>query len=148
MCDTYGLIWSQKQYRFDGNGLYCFVRVDWWTSDSCKCTAEYLRRSLVIVHTERSQWQISFILERSVCLKEASVTEQILRKFSNSQKSWENWECTDSMCQALFFSTHAQEPGNDANCKDEGNTLKPYLPEKKTVVVSKTLVLERAWVPS
>ena len=24
---------------------------------------------------------------------------------------------------------------------------KPYLPEKKTVVVFKTLVLERAWVP-
>ena len=35
-----------------------------------------------------------------------------------------------------------------ADCKDEGNTLKPYLPEKKTVVVLKTLVLERAWAPS
>ena len=33
------------------------------------------------------------------------------------------------------------------DCKDEGNTQKPYLPEKKTVVVLKTLVLERAWVP-
>ena len=31
-----------------------------------------------------------------------------------------------------------------ADCKDEGNTLKPYLPEKKTVVVFKTLVLEHA----
>ena len=27
-------------------------------------------------------------------------------------------------------------------------TQKPYLPEKKTVVVLKTLVLERAWAPS
>ena len=35
-----------------------------------------------------------------------------------------------------------------ADCKDEGNTVKPYLPEKKTVVVSTTLVLERAWAPS
>ena len=34
------------------------------------------------------------------------------------------------------------------DCKDEVNTQKPYLPEKKTVVVLKTLVLERAWVPS
>ena len=25
-----------------------------------------------------------------------------------------------------------------ADCKDEGNTLEPYLPEKKTVVVLKT----------
>ena len=29
----------------------------------------------------------------------------------------------------------------------ECNTLKPYLPEKKTAVVLKTLVLEHAWVP-
>ena len=36
----------------------------------------------------------------------------------------------------------------NADCKDEGNTLEPYLPEKKTVVVLKTLVLECAWVPS
>ena len=33
------------------------------------------------------------------------------------------------------------------DCKDEGNTLKPYLPEKKTLVVLKTLVLECAWAP-
>lgn len=30
--------------------------------------------------------------------------------------------------------------------KTEGNTLKPYLATKKTVVVLKTVVLERAWV--
>jgi len=36
----------------------------------------------------------------------------------------------------------------NADCKDKGNTLRPYLPEKKTVVVLKTLVFERAWAPS
>ena len=35
----------------------------------------------------------------------------------------------------------------NADCKDKGNTLKPYLPEKKSVVVLKTLVFEHAWVP-
>ena len=35
-----------------------------------------------------------------------------------------------------------------ADCKDEGNTLKPYLPKKKTVVVLKMLVRECAWAPS
>ena len=35
-----------------------------------------------------------------------------------------------------------------ADSKDEGNTLKPYSPEKKTVVVLKTLVRERAWAPA
>ena len=35
-----------------------------------------------------------------------------------------------------------------ADCKDEGNTLKPHLPEKKTVAVLKMLVLERVWAPS
>lgn len=34
-----------------------------------------------------------------------------------------------------------------ANCEDEGNTLKPHLSEKKTVIVLKTLVFERAWAP-
>ena len=35
-----------------------------------------------------------------------------------------------------------------ADCKDEGNTQEPYLPEKTTMVVLETLVLERVWVPS
>ena len=35
-----------------------------------------------------------------------------------------------------------------ADCKGEGNTLKPYLPEKKTEVVLKTLVHERVQAPS
>ena len=55
--------------------------------NSCKQRAEYLRRSLVIVCRERGQWQASFIREKSACLMEVSVTEQIFREFSNSQKS-------------------------------------------------------------
>ena len=58
--------------------------------NSCKRRAEYLRRSLVIVCREHGQWQASFIREKSACLAEVSVTEQILREFPNSQKSWEN----------------------------------------------------------
>ena len=58
--------------------------------NSCKRRAEYLRRSLVIVHTERSQWQASFIREKSVCLAEVSVMEQVLREIPNPQKSWGN----------------------------------------------------------
>ena len=34
------------------------------------------------------------------------------------------------------------------DCKDEGNILKSYLPEKNTVVVFKTLMFEHVWVPS
>ena len=58
--------------------------------NSCKRRAEYLRRSLVIVCREHGQWQASFMREKSACLSEVSVTEQILREFPNSQKSWEN----------------------------------------------------------
>ena len=58
--------------------------------NSCKRRAEYLHRSLIIVCRERGQWQGSFIREKSACLTEVSVTEQILREFPNSQKSWEN----------------------------------------------------------
>ena len=58
--------------------------------NSCKQRAVHHRRSLFIVYTERGQWQASFIREKSACLAEVSVTEHILRKFPNSQKSWEN----------------------------------------------------------
>ena len=82
---------------------------------SCKRRAEYLRCSLVMVYTERGQWQESFIWEKSACLVEISVTEHILRKSPNSQKSWGNWACTNSVYQTLFsLPTHAQEPGNEA----------------------------------
>jgi len=36
----------------------------------------------------------------------------------------------------------------NADWKDKGNTLKSYLPEKKTLGVLKTLVFECAWAPS
>ena len=36
----------------------------------------------------------------------------------------------------------------NADCKYEGDRLKPYLPEKMTVVVLKMLVFECAWAPS
>ena len=58
--------------------------------NSCKRRAEYVRRSLIIVCRERGQWQTSFVREKSACLAEVSVMEQILREFPNSQKSWEN----------------------------------------------------------
>ena len=58
--------------------------------NSCKQWAEYLRHSLIIVCRERGQWQASFVRKKLACLTEVSVTEQILREFPNSQKSWEN----------------------------------------------------------
>ena len=66
------------------------AEMDEHVNNSCKRRAEYLRCSLVIVCRERGQWQASFIREKSACLTEISVTEQILREFPNSQKSWEN----------------------------------------------------------
>ena len=66
--------------------------------NSCKRRAECLRRSLVIVHTEGGQWQVSFIREKSVCLTEVSVTEQIL--LPNSQKRFLGE--ANSVYQALF----------------------------------------------
>ena len=53
--------------------------------NSCKRRAEYLRRFLVIVCRERGQWQASFTREKSACLEEVSVTEQILREVPNSE---------------------------------------------------------------
>ena len=41
------------------------------------------RRKESLVHTVT-------VREKSACLAEVSVTEQILREFPNSQKSWEN----------------------------------------------------------
>ena len=38
----------------------------------------------------RGQWQASFVCEKSACLAAVNVTEQILLKFPNSMKSWEN----------------------------------------------------------
>ena len=76
---------------------YCVIHVpqrlagmDERVDNSCKRRDEYLRRFLVIVCREYGQWQASFVREKSACLAEVSVTEQILREFPNSQKSWEN----------------------------------------------------------
>ena len=54
------------------------------------------------------------------------------------------FELSSRISEIDYFSTWT----TIADCKGEGNTLKPYLPEKKTVVVSKTLVLKCVWVPS
>ena len=35
-----------------------------------------------------------------------------------------------------------------ADSKDKGNAMKAYLPEKKTVLAFKSLVLEHVWTPS
>ena len=64
----------------------CLAGMDDCVDNSCKRRAEYLRCSLIIVYTERSQWQASITWEKSACLVEVSVTEHILRKFPN----WEN----------------------------------------------------------
>ena len=78
----------------------------------CKRRAEYLRRSLVIVHTRFSQWQAAFMREVGV-LAEISVTEQVLREISKFQilgKLSMHKQCVPG----FFLPAHAQEPGNEA----------------------------------
>ena len=76
-------------------------------NNSCKWRAEHLCHSLVIVHTEHGQWQTSFMWEKSSCLAEVIIMEQILQKFPKYQKSWGNWACANSVYQALFsLPTH------------------------------------------
>ena len=58
--------------------------------NSCKRRVGYIRCSPVIVYKERGRWQASFIREKLVCPAEVSVTEHILQKIPNSQKSWKN----------------------------------------------------------
>ena len=62
---------------------------------SYKQRAYCLHCSSVVVHTEHSQWQSSFIWEKSACLVEVSVAEQILQKSPNNL----------SMCKQCFFSS-------------------------------------------
>ena len=70
--------------------------------NSCKQRAEYLCRSLIIVHTEHGQCQTCFIQEKSACFAEVSVTEQIYRNFKIPRNPGGN-----SVYQALFSSpTH------------------------------------------
>jgi len=61
--------------------------IDERMDNSCKRRAESPHHSFVIVHTEHGQGQTPFIQEKSAYLVEVGVTEQILRKFPNSQKS-------------------------------------------------------------
>ena len=79
--------------------------------NSCKRRAECLCRSLVIVNTEYGQWQASFIQEKSVCLVEVSVTEQILRKFP--EILGELSMCKQCVQGSLFFAD-TQDPGIEA----------------------------------
>ena len=104
--DTYGQFWSPKQCCFDGNILHClFVAISKLQRERLRqsCAAAFslngqkrryflLAKSWVlsllhchcflnIVHTECDEWQTSFTLW----------------KFLNSQKSWENWACANSV---------------------------------------------------
>ena len=69
--------------------------------NSCKQRAEYLHRSLIIVHTQCTQWQTAFIQEKSVSslkLNRAGFTGyfQILRHPGKTEHA------TNSVYQALF----------------------------------------------
>ena len=132
--DSYGWFLSQKKYiastvtvciaSFEAIGelqrkrcvshvLQCLAGIHERVDNSYKRRAEYPRHSFVIVHTEHCQGQAPFIWEKSAYLAEVGVTEQILREFPNSQKSWGNWACTNSVYQALFLHprTRAWERG-------------------------------------
>ena len=67
--------------------LQCLTGIHERVHNSCKQRAECPRHSFIIVHTEHGQGQAPFIQETLAYLAEVGVTEQILRKFPNSQKS-------------------------------------------------------------
>ena len=69
--------------------LQCLAGMHKHVDDSCKQGAEYLRRS-------------SFIREKSACLAEVSVTEQILQNFPNLRNAG-GTEHAQTMCTRLFF---------------------------------------------
>ena len=78
---SFEVIGELQRERLHHHMLQRLAGMDERVDNSCKQRTEYLRRSLVIVCRERSQWQASFIREKSVCLVEVSVSEQILREF-------------------------------------------------------------------
>ena len=88
--------------------------MDECVDNSCKPRAEYLRCSLIIVHTEHSQWQASFIREKLVCLTQVSVTEQVLREISKFPEILGELSMRKQCVPGSFFSAHAREPGNEA----------------------------------
>ena len=75
---------------------------------SCKQRTDCLHCSLITVHTQHSQWQASFTLEKLSCFVEVSV---ILHKFPNSLgKLSMHKQCVPGS----LFSAHAREPENEA----------------------------------
>ena len=75
--------------------------------NSCKRRAEYLHRSLVIIHTERGQWQASFLREKSACLAEVSVTEQFFMEISKSPEILGELSMRKQCVPGSFSSAHA-----------------------------------------
>ena len=64
-------------------------------------------------HRPHNAWSVAG-MEKSACLPDVSVTEQNLWKVPNSQKSWRNWACTNSVYQALFSLPTHESPVNEA----------------------------------
>ena len=104
-CFVWGNQWTSKGKiaSFTCNSVYLDHGMDKCMDNSCKWRAEYLCHSLVIVCTERGQWQASFTWEKLVSLVEVGVTEQILWKFPNSQTCWGNWACTVCTRLSLYL---------------------------------------------
>ena len=83
--------------------------------NSCKRRAEYLPRSIVIVHTQCSQWQAAFNYTREVgVLAEVSVTEQVLREISKFPEILGKLSMRKQCVPGSFLPAHAREPGNEA----------------------------------
>ena len=81
------------------------VEVSWNArkqDNSCRQKPYCLYCSFIIVHTKRGEWKASLAHEKSACLAEVSVTDRFYGNFQNSQKSWGNWACANSVYQALF----------------------------------------------
>ena len=54
-----------------------------WATLASEGLSTFVALSIIIVCRERSQWQASVVREKSECLVEVSVMEQILREFPN-----------------------------------------------------------------
>ena len=74
-------------------------------NNSCKRRTQYLRCSLVIVHTQCSQWQV---------LAEVSVMEQVLREISKFPEILGKLSMRKQCVPGSFLPAHAREPGNEA----------------------------------
>ena len=99
----------------------CLARMDECMDNSCKQRAEYLRHSLVIVHTEHDQWQASFIWENLACCAEGGWCNGAdFMKISKIQEILGELSMRKQCLPGSFFSTHAQEPGNEAKVLTNG----------------------------